>query len=145
MHRAHRANPISDEDLRYTLAGGFSPGDLDRRLAAVGCRGWYRPTGLLHYLATRASQIFFGTPSRFDLGRRMWRSAPDGVGQELAWAYRRLLEALLRADHWLERLPQARENRMRLVWGFDKPAEPDASATANASFRAQAEQFRSEA
>ena len=78
MRMAHRVNPISEEDLRYTLAGGFHPSDLDGRVAAVGCRGWYRPTGLLHYLATRAAQIFSGTSSRFDLGRRAWRSTADG-------------------------------------------------------------------
>lgn len=121
MRLAHRRNPISEADVRYTLAGGFAPADLGRRVAAVGCRAWFRPTGLLHYLATRACQIFATESSRLDVGRRYWRRSATG-GEQLVWPYRRILEALLRVDRWLERFPVARDNRMRLVWGFDKPA-----------------------
>jgi SAM-dependent methyltransferase len=126
MRLAHRRNPISEQDRRYTVAGGFVPADLERRVAGVGCRGWFRPTGLLHYLVTRAAQIFVEDSSRLNLGRRRWRRRATG-DVKLVWSYRRILEALLAADRWLERLPAARENRLRLVWGFDKPG-PDASA-----------------
>jgi SAM-dependent methyltransferase len=115
MHVAHRRNPISVEDVRYTLAGGFVPADLEARIAAVGCRAWFRPTGLVHYLATRATQIFATESSRLDLGRRHWR------GDRLVWPYRGVLEALLRVDASLERFAVVRDNRMRLVWGFEKP------------------------
>lgn len=102
MRLAHRRNPISEEDVRYTLAGGFVPADLEARVAAVGCRAWFRPTGLLHYLATRAAQIFAPEASRLDLGRRHWQGGAEG-GEQLVWRYRRILGALLRADRCLER------------------------------------------
>jgi SAM-dependent methyltransferase len=120
MRLAHRRNPISDEDVRYTLTGGFAPADLEALIAAMGCRAWFRPTGLVHYLATRATQIFATESSRLDLGRRHWHRDSSG-GEQLVWPYRRVLEALLRVDEWLERFSVVRENRMRLVWGFEKP------------------------
>jgi SAM-dependent methyltransferase len=130
MRLAHRRNPISEEDVRFTLSGGFAPPDLEPRLAAVGCRGWFRPTGLLLYLATRASQIFATEGSRLDLGRRRWLASASeaeqvGDAERLVWPYRRVLDALRRADDWLERFPVVRENRMRLIWGFQKSASDD--------------------
>jgi hypothetical protein len=78
------------------------------------------------YLATRASQIFANEGSRVDLGRRRWD--PDATGSEqLVWPYRRILQALLRIDEWLEHFPVVRANRMRLIWGFEKPATPTAA------------------
>jgi SAM-dependent methyltransferase len=132
MRIAHRQNPISEEDVRYTLAGGFVPADLEALVTAAGCRAWFRPTGLVHYLATRATQIFATESSRLDLGRRHWRRDGTG-GDRLVWPYRPILEAALRVDRWLERFAVVRANRMRLIWGFEKPTasaahEPGASA-----------------
>ena len=111
--------------------GGFAPADLERRLASVGCRAWFRPTGVLLYLATRAAQIFATEGSRLDLGRRRWLGRATEAeqvvdAQQLVWPYRPVLEALARADDWLERFPVVRDNRMRLIWGFEKSASDDA-------------------
>jgi SAM-dependent methyltransferase len=124
MRLAHRRNPISDEDVRYTLAGGFIPVDLEAMIGAVGCRAWFRPTGVVHYLATRMSQIFAKESSRLDLGRRNWRA-----GTRLEWPYRPILEGLLRIDAWLERFAFVRANRMRLIWGFEKSATSRATGS----------------
>jgi SAM-dependent methyltransferase len=123
MRLAHRHNPISDEDRRFTLGGGFRREEVGRHVDAVGCELWWEPSGMLHYLATRADQVLGrGRPW---LGARRW--IPTGTG-----AYRLeirnagLLRALDRADAALaRRLAVVRDNRLRLVWGLRKPPRGD--------------------
>ena len=121
MRMAHHPNPISEEDLRYTLAGGFHPSDLDGRVAAVGCWGWFRPLGfsITWRLARRRSSPARRSASTSAAGRgggpptvvRGARMAVPARPRD-ASASRPLARALTRA----------RENRMRLVRGFNKPA-----------------------
>lgn len=122
MHLGHTVQPISDEDQRYTLAGGFRSGDMACRAAEVGLEAWFRPTGTIHYLAARLSQIFGPQLDIARLDRRTWALQPDGR-HVLVIGYRRILSALVRLDSWLEQFPLARRNRMRLVWGINKPPE----------------------
>ncbi len=120
MNLAHWRNPISDEDLRVTLTGGFDIQDCERRIRDVGGEPFFQRSGLVHYLATRASDIFLGSGSRFHLGRREWELDADGTWR-LVVPYRHLLRALLRLDDWLAHVRVVRENQIRLVWGFTKP------------------------
>jgi SAM-dependent methyltransferase len=121
MNAAHRYNPISEEDMRVTLGGGFDVKDFDRRIRNVGGDPFFDRSGFVHYFATRASDIFMGEKSRFHLGRREW--IPDGAGGwRLVAPHRRLLRVLIRIDSRLERLRVVRENQIRLVWGFTMPS-----------------------
>ncbi len=123
MHVAHRVNPISPEDMRFTLAGGFRIDDLDRRIRAVGGIPSFERFGLLHYLAVRASEIFARSEPRLSLGARTWTLQSRDGAYRLRWQHRRALEALRRLDAALaSRFELARRNQVRLVWGFDAPA-----------------------
>jgi len=117
MRVSHEVDPISAEDMRYTLSGGFRSEDIKARAAAVGLDAWFEPTGTVHYLITRASQIFAGRVPVLNLDRRTWALQPSG-SHELVVGSRRLLEAISRVDRWLERYEVFRSNRMRLVWGL---------------------------
>lgn len=123
MRVAHRINPISPEDLRFTLAGGFRIEDLSSRIGAVGGQPWFERSGALHYVAVRASEIVARRQPRLSLGSRDWR--PNAAGDppfSLKWRHRRALESLRRVD-WLlaSRSRTVRDNRVRLVWGFEMP------------------------
>ena len=123
MRAAHRVNPISPEDLRFTLQGGFRLDDLSRRIAEVGGVPWFEPSGSIHYLAVRASEIAARWEPRLSLGRREWR--PNLAGDPaftLEWRHRGVLERLRRFDAALaSRFPTVRDNRIRLAWGFEMP------------------------
>jgi SAM-dependent methyltransferase len=121
MHVAHRRNPVSDEDMRVTLTGGFDVQDFARRIRGVGGEPFFERSGLVHYLATRASDIFLRSTSRFRLGRREWELKDDGRWR-LIVPYGRFLRAMIRIDDWLAHLRIVRDNQMRLVWGFTKPS-----------------------
>lgn len=120
MRLSHHVDPISDEDERYTLAGGFRADEMSRRAAAAGLGAWFHPTGTVHYLLTRSSQIFGGRFPALKLDRRTWALRSSGR-HELIIGRRRVLEAVRRLDTWLERFEVFRANRMRLVWGLTKP------------------------
>jgi SAM-dependent methyltransferase len=120
MRVAHALNPISDEDARFTRAGGFREEDIADRARAAGCEAWFEPTGTVHYLVTRASQIFGKRWHPVQLDRRFWVLDTSG-NHQLVIGRRSLLEAVRRLDRWLERFEVTRNNRMRLIWGVTKP------------------------
>ncbi len=124
MKGAHRINPISPEDLRFTMAGGFRIEELIRRITAVGGVPWFECSGGLHYLAVRASEIAARRLPGLSLGRREWQPNPAGTPPfHLRWRHRRALELLRRLDQLLvSRSRIARRNQVRLVWGFEMPA-----------------------
>jgi SAM-dependent methyltransferase len=118
----HRVNPISAEDARATLEGGFRKDDLARLAESVGCTLWYEPTGLVHYLATRTGQVFGNRWPALELQPR-W--VPDrGRRHRFAIRQGRVLQTLDVLDQKLGRLRLARENRMRLLWGISRPPPP---------------------
>lgn len=120
MRFAHLVSPISEEDQRFTRAGGFRHDDLQRSADAAGCDLWFAPTGNVHYLATRASGIFAKRWPALRLGRRAW-VLTGRDRHRLTLSHSGLLSALYRLDRRLERFKWVRANRMRLVWGLDKP------------------------
>jgi SAM-dependent methyltransferase len=104
MRYTHRLQPISPEDLRFTMGGGFREDDLAPRVRAVGGEPWFHRQSFLYYFWTRARD----------------RLIPDRM-RRLADS-RRILRALIALDDRLARFAVVRENLIRLVWGFDKPA-----------------------
>lgn len=120
MRKSHEIDPISEEDVRYTLAGGFREDDLQTRARVAGLEAWFEPTGTVHYLGTRVSQIFGERFPVLKLDRRTWALSSSGR-HELVIGRRWLLNVLRRADSWVERFGPVRENRMRLIWGLTKP------------------------
>lgn len=135
MRVAHIVNPISPEDLRFTLGGAFRVDHLEEQIRAVGGVPWFERSGTVHYLAVRASEILARPWRRLSLGRREW--IRQGVGDppyKLVWRHRRLLEALHRVDVALTtRLGFVRRNQVRLAWGFDMPAPRASPAHSNSS------------
>lgn len=120
MRIAHWRNPISQQDMRVTLSGGFDVEDFTSRILAVGGSPFFERSGLLHYLATRASDIFWRPGSRLRLSRRQWQL--EGEDWRLIVPHRRLLEWLVSIDRYLARWRIVRDNQVRLIWGFTKPA-----------------------
>jgi SAM-dependent methyltransferase len=112
MRYFHHLDPISPEDERFTLGGGFKEEELADRIEAVGGEAWFARGGLVHYLVTRAAE----------------RLPPRAVWGRVA-SSDRLLPALIAVDEALERFPAVRRNQIRLVWGFDKPAQPHAPSS----------------
>ncbi len=123
MRIAHVVNPISPEDLRFTLGGGFRVEDLQQRICAVGATPWFERSGAVHYLAVRASEIFARSHPRLSLGRREWISQDEcDPPYKLVWRHRRLLETFDRIDTAVAgRFRGVASSQIRLVWGFDMP------------------------
>ena len=115
MRYTHRRNPISPEDMRCTMAGGFREDDMARRIRAVGCEPWFHREAFLYFFWTRASERLF--PKRL-----------MHLGQHVAVA-----RTLIKIDERLERYGWVRRNLIRLVWGFDKPARPETSVSPNSA------------
>jgi len=125
MRYAHRRNPISEEDLRFTLAGGFPLADLAMRIRAVEGEPWFERIGIVHYLATRATEIFVTDGSRWRLDKRQWVTTGQArPSLRLEWRHERILRLLAGMDERLMRFRLARQNAVRLVWGFDKREDP---------------------
>ncbi len=106
MRYFHRLEPVSPEDRRFTLAGGFREEQLATRIRALGAEPYFERSGFVHYFVTRASERL---PPQ-----RLWKAI---VGHE------RVLRALIAVDDSLGRRRLMRNNLIRLVWGFDKPAQ----------------------
>jgi SAM-dependent methyltransferase len=128
MRIAHRVNPISPEDARFTEEGGFHVPELENRIARVGAIPWSERSGTLHYLAIRASMILARLNPRLFLGQRVWiEQMQGGLRYRVVWRHARLLEALHRVDcAFAKRSEVIRRNQVRLLWGFDMPADPSA-------------------
>lgn len=109
MRYFHRLEPVSPEDLRFTLGGGFREEELASRIRAVGGVPWFERMSFVHYLVTRASERL---PPR-----RLWQRA---MRSEL------VLRQLISVDDFLSRYAVVRRNQIRLIWGFDKPADRSA-------------------
>ena len=107
MRYTHRRNPISPEDIRFTMGGGFREDDLAVRIQAVGCKPWFHREAFLYYFWTRAGDRLF--PDRL---RHLSRH--PGVAR-----------ALIKTDERLARYGWVQRNLIRLVWGFDKPPRPE--------------------
>jgi SAM-dependent methyltransferase len=103
MNYTHRREPISPEDLQFTLAGGFREDDLAPRIRAVGGDPWFHRQSFLYYLWTRI---------RDRLVPRRMKYLADSP---------RILRPLIALDERLERFAVVRQNLIRLVWGFDMP------------------------
>jgi len=112
MRYFHHLEPISPEDARFTMGGGFKEEELAARIRAVGGEPWFLRSSLVHYLVTRASERL---PPR-----ALWSRVRESD---------RLLRALIAVDDALGRIPAVRRNQIRLVWGFDKPAAPHSPPT----------------
>jgi SAM-dependent methyltransferase len=106
MRYFHRVQPPSPEDLRFTLGGGFREEELAAAIRAVGCNPWFERSGFVHYLVVRASERL--PPRTF------WRAVAASDA---------LLRMLVMVDDRLARIKAMRRNLIRLVWGFDKPAD----------------------
>jgi ubiquinone/menaquinone biosynthesis C-methylase UbiE len=103
MLHTHRRQPISPEDLRFTMSGGFHIEELERQVRAVGGRAWFRRQGLFYYLWTRAADRLPAAR----LGRFR-----DNVA---------ITRALIALDDWLSRFELVRRNLIILYWGLEKP------------------------
>lgn len=101
MRWSHERRPISAEDERFTLAGGFRPAVLARQIGAVGGRPFFVRSGLVHYLWTRGWE----------------RLAPSGLARRATVPA--ITRSLARLDRRLARLPGVEANLIRLVWGWD--------------------------
>ena len=104
MSYTHRRNPISPEDMRFTMAGGFREDDLARRIRAVGGEPYFVRQSFLYYFWTRAADRLF--PARL----QRFREQP------------RIARTLIDLDERLSRYEAVRKNLIRLVWGFRIPA-----------------------
>jgi SAM-dependent methyltransferase len=123
MRQAHRVNPPSPEDMRFTMAGGFKPEDLDRRIRAIGGIPFFERSGSLHYLIVRASEILARKDQRLSLGTRRWVQSDGGPQYTLEWKHHRLLSGVHRLDVALaDHVPLVARNRVRLIWGFEMPS-----------------------
>lgn len=103
MRWSHRRRPISEQDERFTLGGGFRTEELDRLIRAVGGTPFFERSGLVHYVWTRAWE----------------RLAPPGVARMATRPA--VTSRLARLDRRLARRPRVRANLVRLVWGWDAP------------------------
>jgi SAM-dependent methyltransferase len=103
MRYSHRRKPISPEDLRATLGGGFKEDDLSARIRGLGGEPWFHRENLLFYFWTRA--VVCLSPKRF-----------AHLGQHAG-----ITRALHAADRRLTRYRVVQRNLIRMVWGFDKP------------------------
>jgi SAM-dependent methyltransferase len=106
MRYFHRVEQVSPEDLRFTLAGGFREEQLAARIRTLGAEPYFERSGFVHYLVTRASERL---PPQ-----RVWKAI---VGRE------GVLRTLIAVDELLGRSQLVRKNLIRLIWGFDKPAQ----------------------
>jgi SAM-dependent methyltransferase len=104
MLYTHWREPVSPEDLRFTMEGGFREEVLGPQAREHGCEPWFHRIYFLYYFWTRALDRVF--PRGFSERARTSRVGP----------------ALLRADRRLSRYEFVRKNTIRLIWGFDKPA-----------------------
>jgi SAM-dependent methyltransferase len=102
MRRAHHLSPISPEDHRATMRGGFREAVLASQLEALGVTPWFHRSGFVHYLVTRGAETL-KFPSALQ------------PAHHPSW-----LRALIGIDSAVERLPGMRRNLIRLVWGFDR-------------------------
>jgi SAM-dependent methyltransferase len=126
MRAAHRVNPISPEDMRFTLQGGFRIEDMERRIRALDGLPWFERSGAFHYLVVRASEILARVNGRLSLGQREWIPQPDAdPPYALVWRNRHTLERLARLDRAMAtRFKLVRRNQIRLAWGFEKALPP---------------------
>ena len=108
MRYTHRRQPISPEDMRFTMAGGFREDDLGRRIRAAGGDPFFERQSFLYYFWTRAADRLF--PSRWQHLR----------------SQRHVGALLITLDQRLSRFAVIRKNLIRLVWGFTVPAEAPA-------------------
>ena len=98
MRLSHRVNPVSPEDLRFTLAGGFRIEDLEQRIRAVGALPSFQRSGSLHYLAVRGSEILARLHPKLSLGGRTWVAQPNAnPPYKLVWTHRRSVGRASRA------------------------------------------------
>jgi SAM-dependent methyltransferase len=111
MRYTHRRNPVSPEDLRFTLGGGFREQDLAIRIRDAGGEPWFYRQSFLYYFWTRAADRLF--PRRL---ARLGRNP-------------RIATRIVALDERLSRFQLVQNNLIRLVWGFDKPR------TTGAAFR----------
>jgi SAM-dependent methyltransferase len=123
MRLAHWRSPISEEDARVTLTGGFDEEDFTRRIHAVGGEPFFERSGFVHYLVTRANDMLVRSSSRLNLGCREWRREKDTW--RLVVPHARLLERLVWLDEHLSAMRVVRENQVRLIWGFTMPVTED--------------------
>jgi SAM-dependent methyltransferase len=101
MKRAHAEAPVSPEDVRATMRGGFKEAELRTLMSDLGVTPWFERSCLIHYLVTRA-------------GEKM--KLPVQPAHH-PW----LLRALSAADRGLAALPGIRPHLIRLAWGFTRP------------------------
>lgn len=120
MRYTHRRQPISPEDMRFTMSGGFKEVELAESIIAVGGQPWFHRDCFLYYFWTRASDRLF--PARLQF-----------LGRQGAIADR-----LIRLDRRLARFRAVRKNLIRLVWGFDKPEPSSPEGAGTAESRASA-------
>jgi ubiquinone/menaquinone biosynthesis C-methylase UbiE len=93
MRYFHHLEPISPEDARFTMGGGFKEEELAARIRAVGGEPWFLRSSLVHYFVTRGSERL---PPR-----ALWSRVRESD---------RLLRALLAVDDALGRFPVVRRN-----------------------------------
>ena len=105
MRHSHRSTGISPEDYRFSMTGGFKESELVTEIRRAGGMPWFERTSFATYLVYRAAEKLL--PARLDARLRR-----PGVARRLQWLDDRLCNLKPLAD-----------NRIRLVWGFTKPAE----------------------
>jgi SAM-dependent methyltransferase len=103
MRYTHRLGPVSPEDRRFTIQGGFREDDLARRIRLIGGRPYFSRQSFLYYFWTRAADRLLPFT---------WKRVTRHPAVELAW---------IAADRQLERFEAVRRNQIRLVWGFEVP------------------------
>jgi SAM-dependent methyltransferase len=103
MKYTHRRNPISPEDERFTMAGGFREDRLAEWIRAAGGIPFFERQSFLYYFWTRAADRLFPVS---------WQRVRD---------QRAVAATLIAADRGLERFELVRRNMIRLVWGFSLP------------------------
>lgn len=100
MRRAHQRDPVSPEDVRATLHGGFKEAELSALMSGLDVTPWFERSGFIHYLVTRAGEKV---------------NLPFQPAHHPS-----LLRALSAVDRYLAAVPGMRLHLIRLAWGFTR-------------------------
>jgi ubiquinone/menaquinone biosynthesis C-methylase UbiE len=110
MRYFHRREPPSPADLEATLSGWHREEELEDMIVAVGGKPFFDRSSFFHYLFTRASERLPPRAVFSYLSSRKW-----------------FLRALVHLDDALARFESVRNNQIRLVWGFERPLDREAT------------------
>jgi SAM-dependent methyltransferase len=100
MKYSHKRMPISPEDYRFSMAGGFKEKDLERLIRAKGAVAFFRRDNFLPYIWSRGVE----------------KLLPPGLSSRLRKGI--FMRMLVRVDRVLSLIPFYKKCQIRLIWGF---------------------------